>query len=122
MTASFPFDPAFALTPEDWAPVDAARVAEGQPQSAARVFYESADGKFCAGLYACTAGKWRVDYSEDEFCTLIEGRVRLTPENGAPQIYEAPQSFLIPSGFKGFWEPLGNLRKYFVIYEQGVQK
>ena len=108
-----------AFTAEDWSPVDASRIISGTPQSAAKVVYTSRDEKFCAGIYACTAGKWKVSYSEDEFCTLIEGSVTLTHENGTTQTYTAPESFLIPAGFNGFWEPHGNLRKYFVIYEQG---
>ena len=111
---------AVSFAAEDWSPVDADRIIGGAPQSAAKILYSSADEKFCAGVYACTAGKWRVSYSEDEFCTLLEGAVTLTSENGAVHTYTTPESFLIPSGFKGFWEPHGNLRKYFVIYEQGV--
>lgn len=116
-----PFDiPAnLSFTADEWSVVDAERVIEGTPQSAAKVLYTSSDEKFCAGLYVCTAGKWRVTYTEDEFCTLIEGSVTLTSEDGASHTYTTPQSFLIPSGFKGFWEPHGNLRKYFVIYERG---
>lgn len=114
------FDPAISLSPDEWAPVAAEKVVEGTPQAAARVLYESPDGRFCTGIYACTAGKWGVAYEEDEFCRLIEGSVRLTDESGASHTYTAPDSFLIPSGFKGFWEPLGNLRKFFVIYLPGV--
>ena len=108
-----------AFSDTDWSTVDGARVIEGTPQSAAKVLYTSSDEKFYAGLYACTAGKWRVSYTEDEFCTLLEGSVTLTSEDGASQTFTAPVSFLIPAGFKGFWEPHGNLRKYFVIYERG---
>lgn len=106
----------------EWTPVNADRVVEGTPVSAARVLYTSADERFYAGVYACTAGKWRVSYTEEEFCTLLEGQVRLTHENGTAQDYVAPQSFVIPAGFKGFWEPRGNLRKFFVVYEPGVQE
>ncbi len=107
---------------DEWTSVDASRVVSGTPRSAARVLYTSQDEKFYAGVYVCTAGKWRVDYSEDEFCTLIEGAVSLIHENGTIQDYVAPQSFVIPAGFKGFWEASGNLRKFFVVYEPGVQK
>lgn len=120
MTQPFAIPASLTFTADEWAPVEAERIVEGTPQSAARVLYTSADGKFCAGLYGCTAGKWRVSYTEDEFCTLIEGSVVISDENGVAQTYSAPESFLIPAGFKGFWEPRGNLRKYFVIYEQGV--
>lgn len=119
MTNIIPFPPISDLDLE-WSPVAAEKVIEGTPKSAYKILYTSKDEKFYSGLYACTAGKWRVEYSEDEFCTLIEGTVRLISENGDIEEFSAPQSFVIPSGFKGFWEPLGNLRKFFVIYEPGV--
>lgn len=122
MSATLPFgiNADVEFSADDWSAVEPDRIIEGTPQSAAKVLYASSDDKFCAGIYACTAGKWKVSYSEDEFCTLIEGSVTLSDENGAAQTFSAPASFLIPAGFKGFWEPHGNLRKYFVIYEQGV--
>lgn len=119
---SFAFDATDTLKDCDWTDVDPAKVESSTPKSAHRILYVSRDEKFYAGIYACTAGKWRVSYSEDEFCTLIEGSVRLSGADSDSVTYHAPDSFLIPAGFQGFWEPLGNLRKFFVVYEQGVQK
>lgn len=119
----FSIDPKdIAFSDTDWNAVDGARVIEGTPQSAARIFYTSSDEKFCAGVYGCTAGKWRVSYTENEFCTLLEGSVTMTGDNGVSHTFTAPASFLIPEGFSGIWEPHGNLRKIFVIYEPGFQK
>ena len=118
----FAFDNEDTLADCDWTDVDPAKVQSGTPKSAHRILYVSNDEKFYAGIYACTAGKWQVSYDEDEFCTLVEGRVRLSTADGKEITYSAPESFLIPAGFQGFWEPLGNLRKFFVVYEKGVQK
>ena len=107
-----------SLDPADFEPVDAAKVIEGTPRQAFRVTYTSASGDFCTGIYACTAGKWRVSYSEDEFCTLTKGTVRLTNAAGDTQEFKAPDSFLIPSGFAGTWEAVGDVQKNFVIYEK----
>lgn len=112
---SFPTTP---LAAADFEPVDAAKVIEGNPQQAFRVTYTSASGDFCTGIYACTAGKWRVSYTEDEFCTLTKGTVRLTNAAGEAQEFTAPDSFLIPSGFSGTWEAVGDVQKNFVIYEK----
>mgnify|MGYP001335441289 CR=1 FL=1 len=112
---SFPTTP---LAAADFEPVDAAKVIEGNPQQAFRVTYTSASGDFCTGIYACTAGKWRVSYTEDEFCTLTKGTVRLTNAAGEAQEFTAPDSFLIPSGFNGTWEAVGDVQKNFVIYEK----
>jgi uncharacterized cupin superfamily protein len=113
----FPF-PETPLAPDDFEPVDAEKVIDGTPAQAFHVIYTSASGDFCTGIYACTAGKWRVSYSEDEFCTLTKGTVRLTNTAGETQEFTAPASFLIPSGFAGTWEAMGDVQKNFVIYEK----
>lgn len=106
------------LDPADFEPVDAGKVIDGAPMHAFRVTYTSASGDFCTGIYACTTGKWQVSYSEDEFCTLTKGTVRLTNAAGKTQSFTAPDSFLIPSGFSGTWEAIGDVQKNFVIYEK----
>lgn len=111
----------FANTPlpeSQFSAVAADKVIEGSPSAAFKVLYTSASEEFTAGLYECTPGKWRVSYSEDEFCTLLEGQLRMTSDDGTVQHYQAPDSFLIPSGYSGLWEPLSHLRKIFVIYEK----
>lgn len=110
--------PSTPLPQDQFTAVPADKVVEGAPSSAFQVIYSSASEEFTAGLYECTAGKWRVSYAEDEFCTLLEGRLRMTSDDGTVQEYAAPSSFLIPSGYAGWWEPLSHLRKFFVIYEK----
>ena len=112
---SFPSAP---LAATDFEPVDAAKVIHGAPEQAFHVTYTSASGDFCTGIYACTAGKWRVSYREDEFCTLTKGTVRLTNAAGETQEFTAPASFLIPSGFSGTWEAVDDVQKNFAIYEK----
>jgi uncharacterized cupin superfamily protein len=98
--------------------IDMGRVISGTPEAAHLILYTSKSGEMCSGIYACTAGKWRVSYTEDEFCTLTEGHIRLTSEDGTTQEYKAPDSFMIPSGFKGTWEAVTDAQKFFVIYEK----
>lgn len=102
----------------DWTPVDAALVVSGEPMQAYEVLYTDPTGAFSTGIYQSTPGTWRIAYTEDEFCTLIEGTVRLTNDTGDIAEYTAPVSFVIPSGFKGTWESVGDIRKHFVIYEK----
>lgn len=99
-------------------PVDASKVIKGTPDHAFRVLHSSVSDEFTAGIYECSAGTWRVSYSEDEFCTITEGTVRLTENNGETQEFRAPASFVIPSGFAGTWEAVTPVRKFFVIYEK----
>lgn len=110
--------PAEALKNAEWTDIDPAKVLSGQPRCAYSVLYTSASGECVSGIYACTPGKWRVSYSEDEFCTLTAGTVRLTSENGEMQEFSAPESFMIPSGYKGTWEAVTNVQKFFVVYEK----
>lgn len=110
--------PAEPLSNPEWSVVAPEKIISGQPRSAYKVLYTSQSEEFTAGIYECTAGKWKVSYAEDEFCTLIEGRLRMTSDKGEVQEFAAPDSFLIPAGFSGTWEPLGQLRKFFVIYEK----
>ncbi len=103
-----------------WDAVEADRVVSGQPKRTHKMLYSSKSDEFHSGIYECTAGKWKVTYNEDEFCTLIEGHVRLTNEQGEAQDFMAPESFLVPSGFKGTWEAVTPVRKFFVIYEKAA--
>lgn len=100
--------------------VDPAKVVHGAPDHAFDVTYTSQSGELSAGVYECSAGKWRVSYNEDEFCTLAEGTVRLTNDSGETQEFRAPESFLIPAGFTGTWEAVTPVRKFFVVYEKTV--
>lgn len=110
--------PTAPLSAPEWQDVDADRVIDGAPRTAHSILHASASGEFNAGIYQSTRGKWRISYTEDEFCTLIEGRVRLTNDAGEIQEYAAPDSFIIPAGYQGTWESLSDVRKFFVIYEK----
>lgn len=111
----FPSDP---LKDAEWTEIEPEKVLSGRPMSAYKVLYTSPSEEFFSGVYECTTGKWRVSYTEDEFCTLIEGVVRLMDERGVLQEFKAPASFLIPAGFTGTWESATKVRKFFVIYQQ----
>ncbi len=115
--------PATPLNDAEWSDIDPDKVIAGQPRCAYSILYTSASGECVSGIYACTPGKWRVSYTEDEFCTLTAGTVRLTSENGETQEFSAPQSFMIPSGYAGTWEALTAVQKFFVVYEKsGTEK
>ncbi|MBI1216252.1 MAG: DUF861 domain-containing protein [Alphaproteobacteria bacterium] len=110
--------PTAPLEAPEWEHVEAEKVISGQPKSAYKLLYSDPSGRFHSGLYECTPGKWHVSYSEDEFCTLLEGHVVLTNDKGKAQEFSAPDSFLIPSGFSGTWEATTPVRKIFVVHEQ----
>lgn len=111
----FPTEP---LKDTEWTPVAPEKIISGTPKSTYKILYTSKSEELFTGIYECTAGKWKVSYNEDEFCTLIEGKLRMTSDTGDVQEFKAPDSFMIPSGYSGTWEPLTQLRKFFVIYEK----
>ncbi|NJS14692.1 MAG: DUF861 domain-containing protein [Sphingopyxis sp.] len=103
-----------AVAPEAFAPV-ADRVLTGTPQGETRNGYESADGTRLVGEWSCCAGSWRVSYSEWEYCRILDGRVRLTADNGHVTEAGPGDNLVIEPGFEGVWENLEMVRKIYVI-------
>jgi len=93
------------------------RLLAGQPRQQISNYFSDATQQFHAGLWSSTRGKWRIRYSESEFCCLTRGRVVL--ENGAGQRWEfgPGEGFLVPSGFAGTWEVLEDCTKFYAIFE-----
>jgi uncharacterized cupin superfamily protein len=91
----------------------------GDPQTTVDNRYSSADARFHAGIWTSTIGSWRVSYTEDEYCLLIRGEIRLIGDDGSTQTYAAGDAFVIPAGFSGVWETLEDCAKHYVIYERG---
>lgn len=95
------------------------RIVSGDPVQSARNHYTDATGRFSAGEWSCAVGAWRVRYTEEEFCHLLEGRVALTGDDGDRREFAAGDRFVIPAGFNGIWETIETARKIYVIYEGG---
>lgn len=91
------------------------RVTEGDPQHVTRSHFDSPDGKLAAGTWTSTPGKWRAFTDRDEFCFILSGHVRLVDETGQFQTFKTGDAFLIPNGFRGFWEVIETTTKHFVI-------
>jgi len=58
-------------------------------------WYEDASGVLFSGLWASKPYKADVNYTEDEFCYILEGRVRLTDSAGTSEEYKAGDAFVI---------------------------
>ena len=100
------------------APITPAKVEAGEPVAWTENFYTSDDGKYFTGLWGSSPGKWRMTYSEEETCTLLEGVVVLTGKDGVAHTYHAGDSFVIPRGFDGTWETVETCKKVYAIYER----
>ena len=91
------------------------RVVEGDPQHTTGTRFESPDGSLVAGTWTSSPGKWHAFTDRDEFCYIVSGHVRLISEDGTAQVFSTGDSFLIPNGFRGFWEVIETTTKHFVI-------
>ena len=79
-------------------------------------WYEDPSGVLASGFWASKPYKAEVNYTEDEFCYILEGRVRLTDSAGKVEEYKAGDAFVIPKGFKGAWETVEAVKKFYVIH------
>lgn len=96
------------------------RVVEGDPQHESTLFFESPDNKMVAGTWTSTPGKWHAFTDRDEFCYILSGHVRLVAEDGSAQTFRGGDAFLIPDGFRGYWEVIETTTKHFVIRDHAT--
>lgn len=97
------------------------RLLAGDPQHSVRNYFSDVTGQFFAGVWQSSPGRWRVRYSENEFCHLILGRIRIEDEHGAEWSFQAGDSFVIPAGFVGTWQVLEPTQKLYVVFEPATQ-
>ena len=104
------------LAGDDSSPA-ADRLVTGDPRQTVFNHFSDPTGQFHSGIWSSTRGKWRIRYTESEFCCLTRGRVVL--ENPAGERWEfAPgQGFVVPAGFEGTWEVLEDCTKFYAIFE-----
>lgn len=49
---------------------------------------------------------------------MIEGKAILTDAQGHVEEINAGDAFVVPAGYQGTWETIGNAKKFYSIYEQ----
>ena len=108
----------FATLPpaEETAPA-ADRLLAGEPRQRVWNLFSDSTGQFHAGRWASTPGRWRVSYTENEFCHVLSGRMRIIDSAGRAREYTAGDSFVVPAGFAGTWEVLEDSVKLYAIFE-----
>lgn len=98
----------------------AEKLIDGNPKQTAWTQYTDDTGKFFAGVWRSEPGKWRVSYTEEEYCCLLEGVSVIESSGGVAVTIKAGDSFVIPRGFVGTWEVIERTTKRFVIYEDSA--
>ncbi len=96
---------------------DPARILAGMPRARVANQYSDPSGQFHCGVWSGSAGKWRVRYTEHEFCVILAGRCRIESADGACNDVRAGDTFVVPAGFEGTWEVLEACRKWYAIFE-----
>lgn len=99
-------------------PVAAERLRAGSPLQSVLNQFSNAAGNFHCGTWSSSEGRWNIAYTEDEFCYLLSGAVVLADESGGSWRFETGEAFVIPAGFRGTWQSLGEVRKFYALYEQ----
>jgi len=96
------------------------RLLEGNPRQTVWLHFTDGTGRFMAGIWHSERGRWKIRYTEEEYCRLLEGVSVITDQAGGAVTVRAGDEFVIPSGFVGTWEVVEPTRKRFVIYEPGT--
>jgi uncharacterized cupin superfamily protein len=98
----------------------AEKLIAGNPKQTAWQQYADASGKLFAGAWHSEVGKWRVSYTEEEYCQVLQGVSIITDGSGHSVTVRPGDRFVIPSGFVGTWEVVEPTKKLYVIYEPGA--
>ncbi len=93
------------------------RILAGIPRARIANQYTDTSQQFFCGIWTSTAGKWRVRYTEHEFCVVIEGRMRIESASGERHELRAGDAFIVPAGFEGTWEVTEPSKKWYAIFE-----
>lgn len=93
------------------------KILAGIPRTRVSNQYTDDSKQYFCGLWSSTTGKWRIRYTENEFCVLIEGRVRLESAAGERHDFRAGDAFVIPAGFEGTWEVVEPCKKWYSVFE-----
>ena len=105
------------VAPDDYfLPAD--KLVAGNPRQTVWMHYTDPTRQFMVGIWRSEPGKWRISYTEEEYCHMLEGRSVIADQDGRRIEVAAGDSFVIPRGFVGTWEVLETTTKRFVIYEK----
>jgi len=96
-------------------PIPSALITEGTPVARTWTSAQSTDQLVTQGVWECTAGKFRWDYTWDEFVMVLEGEAIITPDSGTALTLRAGDFGYFPAGLKVEWHVPQYIRKTFVL-------
>jgi uncharacterized cupin superfamily protein len=106
------------ITPAEHAVVAADRTLSPKPiQTTTWNNYTDPTEQFFAGIWASSVGVMKISYTEEELCVILEGKVKLTANDGSSVVFGPGSTFVIPAGFIGTWETLEPVKKIYTIWQ-----
>ncbi|HEX5394668.1 MAG TPA: cupin domain-containing protein [Rhodocyclaceae bacterium] len=90
------------------------------PQRTTWSVYQGDKGEVDCGIWACEPGAWRIAFHErrHEYFHVLEGRIRITGEDGEAKEFGPGDACVIPAGFRGVFEVLERVRKHYVMIDR----
>ncbi len=105
---------------QDWGNVPTGLVVSGSPQQSGHRYLDEKATGVSAGVWACTPMSGKMgSYPVHEYMTLLEGSVTIVHKDGSELTIEAGESFFIPKGTHCQWIQPRNVKKYYVIWNDG---
>lgn len=93
-------------------------VSEGSPEMASYFQFGKPGDQVVSGTWTSTIGTWHTTYEHPtmhEFVHIIEGKLVITPKDGAAVTLLPGDAYIIEPGFVGTWEVVEPVRKHFVL-------
>ena len=94
------------------------RLVKGNPKRLTQSLYEHPNMN--CGIWQCEVGAWNIVFADNkqEFFNIIEGVVRIHhAENDSFIEVKAGEAGVIPPSFRGTFEVVEVVKKYFVVVE-----
>lgn len=107
------------VKPEEYY-LDKEKLISGNPLQTLWMHYTDQSEQFFSGIWRSEPGKWRIHYTEEEYCCISAGVSVVTDEAGNSTSLKTGDEFIIPKGFVGTWEVIETTTKRFVIYEKNA--
>jgi uncharacterized cupin superfamily protein len=92
-------------------------VLAGRPQASGCILSQSADGRVVRGVWACTPGTFRWDWTCDETVTVVAGRATVSVGEGQPIELTPGDMAFFEAGQSSTWMIHEPFRKAFHTFE-----
>ncbi len=102
--------------------IAAEKLIRGDTRQSTLNMFSDPGNEFHCGIWEGAPALWRVSYTENEFCHILQGRIRITDDTGTSITVGPGDNFVIAAGFTGTWETLETAKKIYVIFERQPEK